>query len=197
MRFGWLALLLGACSLTGAVSAAGWPGWRGPKGTGQSDATNLPLTWGGKDGANVLWKVALPGQEAKAGQDLNQSSPIVANGRVFVTASHWPGGKPDPKAFPEHHVACYQAAAGKLRWDAPVEHGPWLLADLRGGYTAPTPAADAERVYVVFGSAVIAALDHAGKPVWRTGGRRWPRSRKPTSTCCSPTSRCRTWTGTS
>src|SRR5262249_5964408 len=31
----------------------------------------------------------------------------------------------------------------------------------------PTPAADAERVYVVFGSAVIAALDHNGKLVWR------------------------------
>jgi outer membrane protein assembly factor BamB len=38
---------------------------------------------------------------------------------------------------------------------------------LRGGYACPTPVADAERVYVVFGSAVIAALDREGKLVWR------------------------------
>lgn len=149
------------------ASAADWPSWRGPTGQGQCDEKSLPLTWGGKDNANVLWKVALPGQEEKAGQDQNQSSPIVSRGRVFVTASYWPGGKPDPKQIPEHHVACYQASDGKLLWDVTVKPGPWLFADLRGGYTAPTPTADGERVYVVFGSAVIAALDFEGKIVWR------------------------------
>ena len=108
-------------------------------------------------------KSRCPGQEEKAGQDQNQSSPVVSRGRVFVTASYWPGGKADPKQIPEHHVACYRAADGKLLWDVKVKPGPWLFADLRGGYTAPTPAADAERVYVVFGSAVIAALDHDGQ----------------------------------
>ena len=48
-----------------------------------------------------------------------------------------------------------------------IEPGPWLFSDLRGGYTAPTPAADGERVFVVFGSAVLAALDYDGKLVWR------------------------------
>jgi outer membrane protein assembly factor BamB len=134
---------------------------------GQTGEANLPLTWGGKDNANVLWKVPLPGAEAEAGQDQNQSSPVVARGRVLVTASYWPHGKPDPKAFPEHHVACYRAADGKLLWDAKVEPGPWRLSDLRGGYTAPTPAVDSDRVYVVFGSSVIAALDLEGRLVWR------------------------------
>src|SRR5262249_12489651 len=58
-------------------------------------------------------------------------------------------------------------ADGQLLWDAKVEPGPWLLSDLRGGYTAPTPAVDPDRVYVAFGSAVIAALAREGKPVWR------------------------------
>ena len=56
---------------------------------------------------------------------------------------------------------------GKRLWDRRVKPGPWLLKDLRGGYTAPTPASDGRRVYVVFGSAVIAALDFEGNEVWR------------------------------
>lgn len=158
-----LVLLLAS----GSGLATDWPCWRGPTGMGHCDEQNLPLTWGGKDNANVLWKVPLPGVEAKAAQDQNQSSPIVVGDRIFVTASYWPGAKADPKAHPEHHVACYRATDGKLLWDVKVEPGPWLFSDLRGGYTAPTPAADSERVYVVFGSSVLAALDHSGKPLWR------------------------------
>ena len=42
-----------------------------------------------------------------------------------------------------------------------------LLKDLRGGYTAPTPAVDPERVYALFGSSVLAALDVKGQLLWR------------------------------
>ncbi|MFO0796181.1 MAG: PQQ-binding-like beta-propeller repeat protein [Gemmataceae bacterium] len=165
MTFRRVVLLAGAC--TAAAAAADWPGWRGPTGMGHTAGRALPLTWGGKDSANVAWKVELPGVAAKAGQDQNQSSPVVVGGKVFITASYWPGGKADPKVVPEHHVAAYAAADGKLLWDEKVPAGPWLFSDLRGGYTAPTPATDADRVYAVFGSAVVAALDHAGRPVWR------------------------------
>jgi len=158
-------LLLVAC--VSVAAASDWPGWRGPTGMGHTAEKNLPLKWGGKDNANILWKVPLPGIEEKAAQDQNQSSPIVFGERVFLTASYWPGANADPKAHPEHHVACYSLADGKPLWDVKIEPGPWLFSDLRGGYTAPTPAADAERVYVVFGSSVLAALDHSGKPVWR------------------------------
>src|SRR6185437_2471786 len=165
MNHSFLSLL--AITLTALSAMAGdWPAWRGPTGMGQCDDKKLPITWGGKANANVLWKVALPGQEKMAAQDQNQSSPIVVGDRVFITASYWPGKK-DPKQIPEHHVACYRATDGQKLWDTAVAPGPWLFGDLRGGYTAPTPAADAERVYVVFGSSVIAALDHAGKLVWR------------------------------
>jgi outer membrane protein assembly factor BamB len=164
-----LAPLLALVVATAVGSAADWPGWRGPTGQGQTDDKKLPLTWNGKTGENVLWKAELPLQgmeEVKTGVDQNQSSPIVCRGRVFVTVGHWPG-KTDPKQYPEHHVVCYRASDGKRLWNVTVDPGPWLFADLRGGYTAPTPAADDERVYVVFGSSVIAALDHDGKLVWR------------------------------
>jgi outer membrane protein assembly factor BamB len=136
---------------------------------GRTDDRKLPLTWSGKTGENVLWKAELPlrgAAEVVSGVDQNQSSPIVFNGRVYVTVSHWPA-QTDSKQYPEHHVVSYSAVDGKRLWNVTVEPGPWLFADLRGGYTAPTPAADAERVYVVFGSSVIAALDHDGKQLWR------------------------------
>ncbi|MBP3957122.1 PQQ-like beta-propeller repeat protein [Gemmata sp. G18] len=165
LRSRLLALLVCVASAGGAT-AADWSGWRGPTGMGQTDDKNLPLTWNGKTSENVRWKSSLPGTEEKGAQDQNQSSPIVYRGRVFVTVSYWPG-KIDPKQQPEHHVACYRTDDGKLLWNVKVEPGPWTFADLRGGYTAPTPAADDERVYVVFGSSVIAALDHDGKQLWR------------------------------
>jgi outer membrane protein assembly factor BamB len=166
-RFGWLfaAGLLVAGTARG--TAGDWPSWRGPTGQGVSDEKGLPLHWDGKSGKNVRWKVPLPGHDGKAQQDNNQSSPVVRGGLVFVTASYWPAGVERTKAYPEHHVVCYRAGDGRVLWDRQVPHGPWLLRDLRGGYTAPTPAADAERVYVMFGSSVLAALDHAGKLVWR------------------------------
>ena len=161
-----LTAALTALLAASAAPAADWPCWRGSTGMGISDEKDLPLTWGGRDGENVLWKRPLPGQDGQAKQDQNQSSPIVQGGRVFVTASYWPAGV-DQKEYPEHHVACFKADDGAPLWDVKVEPGPWKLTDLRGGYTAPTPAADADRVYVLFGSSVLAALDHDGKPVWR------------------------------
>jgi outer membrane protein assembly factor BamB len=171
---GSLGVSLLTCGLLAILSplrseepGANWPGWRGPSGQGIADVRDLPLTWSAKSGENILWKVELPGAGGKGQLDQNQSSPMVVAGKVFVTMSYWPAGV-DRKEFPEHHVACYRASDGRLLWDTRVEPGPWSRAsDLRGGYTAPTPAADAERVVVVFGSSVIAALDHDGKLLWR------------------------------
>src|SRR5262245_7048560 len=149
------------------ASAGDWPSWRGPTGQGVTDEKELPLEWGGKKGKNVLWKAELPGHDGKVKQDQNQSSPIVIRGKVFVTASVWPEGVAQ-KEFPEHHVLCFDARSGKPLWAVKVAPGKWSRAsDLRGGYTVPTPAADAERVVVCFGSSVLACLDHAGKELWR------------------------------
>ena len=151
-----------------SIAAAGdtWPGWRGPTGLGSTDEKGLPLTWGGKNDDNVLWKAPLPGADSKAKFDNNQSSPIVWKDRVFVIMVYWPEGVAQSK-FPEHHVACYSTADGKKLWDTKVPPGPWLLKDLRGGYSAPTPCTDGERIYALFGSSVLAALDFDGKIVWR------------------------------
>ncbi len=133
---------------------------------GQTTEKDLPLTWGGKNQENVLWKMPLAEGKDKARYDHNQSSPIVKGERVYVTFSLWADGV-STKEPPEHHVVCFRTSDGKRLWDTIVKAGPWTLTDLRGGYTAPTPVADSERIYALFGSSVIAALDADGKEAWR------------------------------
>jgi outer membrane protein assembly factor BamB len=135
------------------LPAENWPQFRGPTGLGYTTEKNLPLTWNAKSGENIRWKAVLPKS------DNAYSSPVVWGDRVFVTCA-----VNNPL---EHHVLCFQVGDGKPLWDTPVPPGPWLLKDLRGGYGAPTPATDGKHVFVVFGSAVVAALDFEGKLVWR------------------------------
>lgn len=125
----------------------------------------MPIVWGGKEGTNVVWKSPLPPTAAKGRADNNQSSPIVWGDAVYVTTVYWPAGKPQSE-FPEQHVTRYKFSDGALQWDKTVPPGPWLLTDLRGGYGAPTPSTDGRRLYVAFGSAVIAALDMQGNLLW-------------------------------
>jgi outer membrane protein assembly factor BamB len=154
--------LLIAISLGAAARADNWPGFRGPTGLGYAPEKNLPLNWGGKDRQNVLWSANLTGE--------GHASPIVWGDRVFACTVKWPGER-DAKVMPEHHVTCYSAKDGNELWDVGIDPGPWLRNDFRsgagGGYAAPTPCTDGQHVFVVFGSAVMAALDFDGHIVWR------------------------------
>jgi outer membrane protein assembly factor BamB len=151
MWLSFLPILLAAATTT--VIAGDWPQFRGPTGLGYSEENELPLTWNARTGENIAWQVPLPPS------DNAYSSPIVSGGRVFVTcASNEPLTQ---------RVLCFSGANGKQLWETMIEPGPLLLKDLRGGYGAPTPCADGQRVFVVFGSAVIAALDFEGKLIWR------------------------------
>jgi outer membrane protein assembly factor BamB len=156
-------LLIIAAMLVGAgARAENWPGFRGPTGLGYSTENGLPLKWGGKDRQNVLWSAELNGE--------GHASPIVWGDRVFTCTVKWPGER-DAKVMPAHHVTCYRATDGHVLWDIPIEPGPWLRNDFRsgagGGYAAPTPCTDGKHLFVVFGSAVMAALDFEGHIVWR------------------------------
>lgn len=147
-----IVLALAVCA---ACLGANWPQWRGPSVTGVTEEKGFPTAWGGKENANVLWKVELPKNEE------SPSSPIVWGERVFVTTSLKEG---------KHRVTCYQRSDGKLLWDTPVANGPWKKTDGRGGVCAPTPCTDGEAVYALFGTAALAALNAAnGKPLWSIG----------------------------
>lgn len=133
---------------------------------GVTTEQGLPLEWGSPDAKNVLWKSPLPPTLHKGDPDHNQSSPIVAGGKVFVTTAHWRKGADRNQQAAEHHIACYDAETGEQLWDTSVKPGPWVLNDLRGGYAAPTPAVAGGRIFALFGSSIIHALDLDGKPLW-------------------------------
>jgi len=147
----------------GAAGEENWPQFRGPTGLGYTTERNLPVTWGGPDGENVLWKSPLVGQ--------GHASPIVWGDRLFVSTVFWSPSVRREEVIPEHHLLCYRAGDGRLLWDTLIQPGPWLRTDFRsgpgGGYACPTPATDGQRVYCAFGSAVIAAVDFQGRLVWR------------------------------
>src|SRR5262245_15658577 len=104
---------------SGPLSAGDWPMFRGPTGMGITEVRDLPLTWGGAGGENVVWKVPLPGVAPGATSDHNQSSPIVWRDRVFTTTGIWPAGR-EQKEFPDQHVACLDLADGKTLWDVTI-----------------------------------------------------------------------------
>lgn len=167
MRIIPLVIVLG---LLGSQAQAGdWPCWRGPSGQGVSAEKDLPLSWDGKTGENIAWKTPL------ARGDNPYSSPIVVGDKVIITLAM--------NKTLEHHVLCFNKADGKPLWDTVVPAGKWVLTDVRGGYGAPTPAADGERIYVLFGSAVMAALDFEGKIIWR---KDLPRHDFDVAIGCSP-----------
>lgn len=143
------------------LQADHWPQFRGPHGSGVAPDVDLPLTWNGKTGENVLWSAELLGDGI--------ASPIVWKNRVFVANAT----RRDPKTPPKKHeqfLAAYEATSGKLLWNTPIDPGPWKRGHTGrpgGGYASCTPATDGERVYVLFGTSVLAAIDWEGKLAWR------------------------------
>src|SRR5690349_24712067 len=82
--------------LVPALSAADWPAWRGPDGIGVSTESNLPTKWSTTE--NVRWRVDLP--------EAGNSTPIVCNGRVFVTQA----------VGDRRTLMCFDRTDGKLLW---------------------------------------------------------------------------------
>lgn len=140
-----------ACWLV-AVSAYAddWPGWRGPGGLGISAEKHPPVEWSAAK--NIRWKVPLPG--------VGMSTPVIWGNRIFLTAS-------DGRDNLRLHVLCFDRADGRTVWHTRLfgsASSEGLYA--QGGMAVPSVATDGQRVYAVFGSGDLVALDFDGKPVW-------------------------------
>lgn len=132
------------------LTAADWPAWRGPSGDGVAPDKKLPENWSGTE--NVRWKAPLPG--------VGVSTPAVVGGRVFVTAS-------DGRKNERLHVIGLDASTGKELWRTRFFGSAIPESEYTpGGMAAPSPACDGRRVYALFGTGDLVALDLDGKPVW-------------------------------
>ena len=128
-----------------------WPRFRGPNGAGQSEVTDIPLSW---TPDQCRWRVKLPG--------LGYSSPVVAGDRVFVTSANEEDGT--------RFIRCYSAAEGDLLWEKTYastkykKHRDCALANA-------TPALDGERVFSTWVTPeqyLVLALDQkTGDELWR------------------------------
>ena len=169
------------------LSAADWPHWRGPNGTGATTESGLPVKWSAKE--NVAWKAPIAG--------LGVSTPIVAGGRVIVTSqigssSRRSGTHPrlvqggDPVAAGERAlgesgtarttpsdgktyflVEAFARGDGKKLWEYRVEAAGTLPeVHEKHNMASSSPVSDGRLIYAWFATGQIVALDMNGARVW-------------------------------
>lgn len=149
---GGCLLLWGCASLVAGAGRAenSWTRFRGPNGTGVSDATTIPVAWTDKD---YNWVVDLPG--------VGHSSPVAWGERIFVTCG-------DPKTA-ERTLFCLHIDDGRTLWrrDFPSHvYGQHASSC----YATATPAVDAQGVVATWTTpeaVVLIAHDLDGEETWR------------------------------
>lgn len=132
--------------LTGMLPGADWTRFRGPNGTGVSPERGLPAEIS-RD-RNVRWKANTP---------KGNSSPIIVNGRAFLT-----GHEGDDRI-----VLCYDARDGKLLWRRAIPKARTETANPLNGPATPTPASDGRAIFVFFPEVGLIAFDFDGSERWR------------------------------
>jgi outer membrane protein assembly factor BamB len=129
-------------SLAKVGGAENWPQFRGPDGTGHSDARGLPLQW--SETRNVVWKTPI--------HDRGWSSPVLYGNQIWLTSASKDGR--------ELFVLCLDRDTGKIIKD-------WKLFDVAqpqfvhpfNTAASPTPVIEEGRVYITFGAAGTACID--------------------------------------
>jgi outer membrane protein assembly factor BamB len=141
----WKSLIL---ILLQSVSAGGadWPRFRGPNGSGISQATGLPVEFGPKK--NVTWRSTIPP---------GGSSPVVTGNRLFLT------GYGDKSLF----TLCFDALSGKLLWRSEVERARIERRTAPNDPATPSPVSDGVNVYTLFPEFGLLSYTADGRERWR------------------------------
>jgi outer membrane protein assembly factor BamB len=140
--FAWAVILILAQPLS-----AQWPMFRGPNASGIGDTGTLPAEFGPTK--NVVWKVALPP---------GHSSPVIAAGRVYLTASD--GDKLE--------TICLDEKTGSILWRKESPRARKEPLHKLNNPASPSPLTDGKRVWVWFPDYGLLAYDKDGRELWRT-----------------------------
>ena len=147
-------LIVMTLAITALISADAkgqeWSRFRGPNGTGESEAKTIPVKWTDKD---YRWIAKLPG--------VGHSSPVLWGNRLFVMSA-------DPQTA-TRYVLCFDAERGTELWRREFASAPHHLHTM-SSYASCTPAVDEERVYAAWStpaSLTLMAFSHTGETLWQ------------------------------
>ena len=144
-----------ALAFTTAHAADDWPQFRGPTGQGISDAKDVPAEW--SDTQHIAWKVEVPGK--------GWSSPVLSHGKLYLTTAVGDAG-----SGVSLRALCLDAKDGHTLWDTEIfQPEPTAVTAMhrKNSLASPSPIVTEDRLYVHFGHMGTAALDLAGKLVWK------------------------------
>jgi outer membrane protein assembly factor BamB len=134
------------------VTAADWPQFRGPLGTGHAPGAAPPLEW--SETKNVVWKTPIPHK--------GWSTPVVQGDVIWVTTATADGK--------EYFAVRLDRATGAIEQNVRLftSDAPEPLGNTVNGYASSSPLIDGDLVFIHFGSYGTAALDaHTGEEKWR------------------------------
>ncbi|HYO80322.1 MAG TPA: PQQ-binding-like beta-propeller repeat protein [Bryobacteraceae bacterium] len=155
------AVCLLALTLTSTAAWAQWPQFRGPNGSGVSDAASLPVEIGPEK--NVRWKLDLPP---------GHSSPVIVGNRIFLTAADPSKHAPAPAAGKvvdvggDLYTICIDRSSGKVLWKRAAPRPRSETYQPTNSPASPSPVTDGRNVYVFFGDYGLLAYDLNGKSRW-------------------------------
>lgn len=137
-----LPLILGLLVMKGAD----WPSFRGPNGSGVSEAAGLPVEFGKSQ--NLIWKAVVPA---------GVSSPVLLANHVFITAA---SGK-------KRLVVALDSQTGKRLWERSIEVTATHHRHPLNDPASPTPMTDGRNIYAFFPEYGLVAYDLSGKRKWK------------------------------
>lgn len=137
--------MLALASSPASEKLASWNRFRGPNGSGVARDARPPVSIGTN---HLSWKTAVP---------RGLSSPVVADGKVFVT------GLENERLV----TLCFDTVMGRRLWQQDAPEVPIENVHSFNSPTTPTPCTDDERIYVYFGSYGLLCYDFSGRVVWR------------------------------
>ena len=154
-------------------TSTNWPGFRGTSASGIADGQQLPDRWDGASGANVRWKVAVPG--------LAHASPIVWGDRIYVTSAvssqagatfkpglYGEGTASDDRSTHRWVVIAIDRQTGRTIWERTAYEGaPKQARHIKSTYNSSTPVTDGRIVVAFFGSQGLYAYNADGSLRWK------------------------------